>query len=479
MFELLNTKLHTYGISPALLIGLFVVSLMLSMPLMAQVCDGNLGENIFTDGDFGRGNTNVVSTDPQIAPGYHYEPHPPPNDGSYTITNYTGLWNLFPGWLQIRDNSTDQFGYMMVVNASYEPGLFYEKEILDLCENTLYEFSADIINMLSSGSNMIKPNVSFLLDAVVMYNTGEIPEDEKWNTYGFTFTTAPGQFSVKLSLQNNAPGGMGNDLALDNIAFRPCGPEALILPKELSNICEDGDPILLSATLVGNQFDTPSYQWQQSFDEGGSWQDIPAAIGSQISHTDLSGGYYHYRYLVANGDDNLSNSKCRIVSNVKIVHVHPKAYDLVDTICEGHGYRVGDNVYSTTGEYEDSLIGAIGCDSIVRLTLTVMPYTGMQTEYTYSHPSCSYLEDGTFYVENISSGWPPYHFSFGGEPKNIDQTITNLPGGSYFFSITDHFGCGIEDSVTLISPHPFVVDLGPDFQIAVGALIQIVPSTNY
>ena len=171
------------------------------MPSFSQVCEGNLGENIFSDGDFGRGNTNVVSTDPNIAPGYIYQPHPPPDDGYYTIANSNYLWNNFPGWLKIKDNSSDIFGYMMVVNASYDPGLFYIKVITGLCENTLYAFSADIINLMMRGSNAIKPNVSFMLDGVVVYNTGDIPEDETWNTYGFTFTTGPGQNSLTLSLQ--------------------------------------------------------------------------------------------------------------------------------------------------------------------------------------------------------------------------------------------------------------------------------------
>ncbi len=73
---------------------------------------------------------------------------------------------------------------------------------------------------------MIKPNVSFLLDGQEIHSSGDVPEDEEWHTYGFTFTTDPGQFSLTLSLQNNAPGGNGNDLAIDNISFHPCGPEA-------------------------------------------------------------------------------------------------------------------------------------------------------------------------------------------------------------------------------------------------------------
>jgi hypothetical protein len=112
-----------------------------------------------------------------------------------------------------------------------------------LCDNTLYVFTADVINLIKPGTaNHIDPNVSFLIDDAEQYSTGTIPKTGNWQTYGFTFTTEPGQNSVVLSLRNNAPGGIGNDLAIDNIEFRPCGPEALILPLEIENICQDGSP---------------------------------------------------------------------------------------------------------------------------------------------------------------------------------------------------------------------------------------------
>jgi len=231
-----------------------------------QICGGNLGENIFESGDFGSAFSNIVLQDPQIAPGFQYTISPPPGDGFYTITNNTGQWsNLFTGWLSIGDNSPDPNGYMMVVNASFSPGLFYEQEISGLCDNTLYEFSADVINLIESSQGFILPNISFLIDGNAVFTTGPVPENEQWNTYGFTFITEPGQNTITLSLRNNAPGGIGNDLALDNITFHPCGPEALILPTTIANICEDGAPITLEATIVCTQYDTPAFQWQQSF----------------------------------------------------------------------------------------------------------------------------------------------------------------------------------------------------------------------
>ena len=120
--------------------------------ILAQtvLCTGNLGDNIFISGDFGRGNANVYPLDPGLAPGFIYTLQVPPDDGQYTLTNDMTKWPfVFPSWIKIGDNSQDPLGYMMVVNASYTPGIFYEQVIDNICENTLYEFSADVITLLT------------------------------------------------------------------------------------------------------------------------------------------------------------------------------------------------------------------------------------------------------------------------------------------------------------------------------------------
>lgn len=447
---------------------------ILLLPLSAQICDGNLGENIFTEGDFGTGSSNVVQVDPQIAPGYNYTNIAPPPDGWYLITNNIALWPSCFGWVEIQDNSTDPNGYMMVVNASYTPGLFYEQQVDGLCENTLYVFSVDIFNLIHTGDNLIRPNVSFLINDEIVYTTGEIPENQEWNTYGFTFSTEPGQTSVKLSLANNAPGGGGNDLALDNITFRPCGPEALILPTEIANICEDGDPIDLEATILGDQYDTTYVQWQQSFDEGNTWQNIPGETNTFYTHQELSGGYYYYRYLLANDASNLLNPKCRVVSNVKIVYVVPKFYMVSDSICEGLSYELGNSSYSATGIYVDSLLTSIGCDSIVTLDLTILPDDGIAIEVDANSPSCDYLQDGSINILNITNGYPPYNIFINNEASS-SGALSNLPSGIYEYFVSDLYGCTASYEVFLNPPPPFTVDLGPDQTLGLGDELQLNP----
>ena len=447
----------------------------------AQVCTGNLGDNIFEAGDFGKGVTNLLYPNPGIAPGYGYANSVPPPDGLYIITNNTGAWSgLYPTWLGIRDNSNDPNGYMMVVNASFSKGIFYEQIVTGLCENTLYEFSADVINLIRRNvTGHIKPDVHFLINDETKYMTGEIPQSEQWNTFGFTFITGSGETSVKLTLRNNAPGGIGNDLALDNISFRPCGPEALILPTEVANICEDGKPIDLFATVVGNQYPSPAFQWQRSFDEGKTWVDINNATTNSTPHTELAGGFYYYRYLLSGDADNLDNSKCRVNSNVKIVRVVPKFYTITDTLCLGLGYQVENTVYRETGIYIDSLTSSLGCDSIVTLNLTILPDNGIEATFTTTPPSCDGYQDASIAVEQIKDGYPTYQITLDKQTFLNEGIFSELSAGNYLITIKDRYGCTLERNVIIENPELFVINIGQDTTIELGESIGLGFETNY
>ena len=450
--------------------------------LSAQVCTGNLGDNIFLEGDFGAGAANLLSPNPNIAPGYAYTFNVPPVDGQYVLTNNTAVWsNLYSAWLPIGDNSPDPNGYMMVVNGSFEPGLFYEQVVDELCGNTLYEFSADVINLIRTNvTDHIKPNVSFLLDGVVLFSTGNIPQDETWTTYGFTFTTNPGQETVVLSLRNNAPGGNGNDLAIDNISFRACGPTALILPDEIANICEDGSPILLEATVVGTQYVNPAYQWQQSPDGGITWVDIAGATGATYLHNDLNGGAYFYRFLLADGMANLGSEKCRVNSNVKIVNVIPKEYMVADTICEGQTLIVGNSVYSVSGVYTDSLMSFFGCDSILTTDLTVLEDAGILADIAVTMPSCFGVDDGSINISAVTNGVAPYQYFFEGIDFGAVNFYSDLAGGTtYNIVISDAIGCSSSLDLFINDRPELLLELGENQLVELGQSVEITPAYNF
>lgn len=451
-----------------------LIIFLLPLSLKSQVCQGNLGDNIFTDGDFGSGTANISTNNPGLAPGYSYTTSPPPVDGWFTIANSTNWAGLYPTWLNIRDASDDPNGYMMIINASFDPGLFYDQTVTGLCENTLYEFSADAINLIRNGvPDHIAPNITFLLDDVPVTSSGDIAQDEQWHQYGVLFTTGPGQTSVKLSIRNNAPGGNGNDLALDNISFRTCGDPAQILPKEIENICENGNPIDLNATIVGNQYPNPAVQWQESFDGGLTWQDIAGATDLTYQHTNLAGGTYYYRYLLAGSPQNLLNLKCRIVSNVKLIYVQPKFWTTIDTICEGIDYFNQGELITESGIYVDSLTSSLGCDSVVTLDLTIVPDPGIAVDFQASSPACSEDTGGTIIIENIANGYPPYEVLLDDVSIGNNSNFSNLPVATYDFLVTDKFGCSFSRSIDLSPPNEFAVDVGDDISVTLGDQVTV------
>ncbi len=459
----------------------FSLAFILNTYAQTDICTGNLGDNIFTSGDFGSGQINIPSKPADIISTYSYVGQGPPRDGAFTLTNNTGDWaGLFSAWLAIGDQSNDPNGYFMVINADFTPGVIYEQTIEGLCENTLYAFSADVINLVRTGvTNHVEPNVSFLLNDVEQYTSGNIGQTERWNTYGFTFTTDPGVTTMTLSLRNNAPGGIGNDLAIDNVTFRPCGPIAEILPKDIANICEDGDPIAINATINGDQFGAGAFQWQQSFDEGLNWFDIDMANQNTIEHTEKSAGFYYYRYLLSNTPENLSNVKCRVNSNTKIVQVVPKLFDIERSICEGLSFDVGTSSYNQSGIYTDSLISSLGCDSIVTLDLTIVPDEGIDPIIQFDDPICTGGTGGFIEIFNIQNINPPYRIELGERRATSFVKFVELTAGVYDIFIEDAVGCTFEETVELIDPAQFVIDLGMDVVIDLGESVTINPITNY
>lgn len=450
-----------------------VATPFLLMPDSTGSCSGSLGENIFSDGDFGSGFPNIVSVDPGTAPDYIYTTNTPPGDGFFTITNNSGNWpNIWGSWLQIRDNSNDPNGYFMVVNASFQPGLFYTQEVDGLCPETEYVFGADVINMIRSGvANHIRPNLTFELDGQVFLTTGDIVQDEIWHTYDFTFSTLPGQTSVTLSIRNNAPGGIGNDIGLDNISFRACGPRVEILPADTSYVCVQpgAPPLTLNSVVPGNTFSF--FQWQVSGDQGLSWTELPNGQQGSYTISDFATGTYLYRFLLASSFANLDNIKCRLISPSKPLVSVPIFYESADTICEGSSLTIGNSVYTQAGVYVDSLISSIGCDSIITRTVVSLPQPSPAIPLEAVPPSCWGDADAQIVVSANPGGIPPFQYSLDGGMFGTASLFTGLTAGNYQVEATDRYGCRFEAQVLIENPPPLTLEVPADTTLIFGQLL--------
>ena len=292
--------------------------------LHAQLCTGSLGDPVVKI-DFGNGAANYSFT----APGYRLTTGSCPNDGEYSITTFQS--NCGRQWHSVAADHTGGGAFMMV-NASNTPGDFFLQTVSNLCPNTTYEFSAWVLNVVNNPA-LIKPNLTFRVESTAgavlnQYSTGDIGvfSQPTWEPFGFYFTTGLGTNTVVLRITNNAPGGGGNDLALDDIQFRPCGPtlrSAALAGQDTVRVCEYNQiPILYQGNLSAG-FTAPAYQWQVSTDTARTWTDIPGANSLQFLRNPSAPGYFLYRLTVAESGS-LGISSCRIASNIHVADIFSK-----------------------------------------------------------------------------------------------------------------------------------------------------------
>jgi gliding motility-associated-like protein len=296
----------------------------------AQTCTGGLGDPI-VDITFGSGAGFGGSLAAGIT-NMTYIANQCPSDGSYTITGSTA--NCFGNtWLNVtQDHTGDPNGYFMLINASYQPSVFYTQTINGLCPGTSYQFAAWILNMVDI-QGLILPNITFTIlstsGAVLQsYSTGNIPASASvdWTQYGFYFNTPANVTSVVLQMTNNASGGDGNDLALDDITFRAAGPTiqatAVGYSSDSISLCQnDPSTVTLNAT-VENCYATAAYQWQESTDGGTTWANISGATNLSYLRQPSGTGAYEYRLTVAQ-TGNIGISSCEVASSPISISVVP------------------------------------------------------------------------------------------------------------------------------------------------------------
>lgn len=378
-----------------------------------QQCTGSLGDPI-VNFSFGSGPNFGPALGASVT-SMQYAANQCPNDGYYTITNYTS--NCFNNsWHTVTDHTGNANGYFMLINASFAPSDFYVKQVDGLCSGTTYQFSAWVVNVLNR-LNGINPDITFSIektDGTVLqsYNSGNILANSTgpvWKQYGMYFTTPPGVTSVVIRMRNNAPGGDGNDIGLDDIAFRPAGPSTIIsssIPGDSINVCNS--TVALNATIESCYLSN-EYQWQVSVNNGG-WTNISGANTASYTVPVQPAGKYKYRLLVS-AAGNIQVSTCRVSSNVFTVVVVPEpvVQNISAAICNGQTYTLPSGVkINIAGNYKDTVRYAFGCDSLItNLQLTVQSPTIINNDVeickgaTYTLPAGAMVSAAGIYRDTL------------------------------------------------------------------------------
>ncbi|MCR8559354.1 gliding motility-associated C-terminal domain-containing protein [Mucilaginibacter sp. BJC16-A38] len=391
-----------------------------------QECTGSLGDPVFKE-DFGSG-TNPGPALGSAVTNYPYVGSDCPNDGNYTIINRTS--GCFSGWRTMTDHTGNPNGYFMLINASSQPGLFYTQAVPagQLCPGTQYEFSAYINNVLlpgGCGGAGVKPNLTFTIqkpDGTPIgqpYNTNDVPSVEQgqdgWIKYSTYFTTPVDVTSVIVRIVNNKPGGdqCGNDLALDDITFRACGPIiqtgfSSVTGKTTQDVClNDSQTVTLKAKADGSSI----YQWQFFNTVGNSWTDIPGANSDtyvRLANNSVAGTYLYRVGIVAGGGD-INTLTCRtysaplsvVVNALPVASITP-----LGPVCEG----------------TPLILTASGGDTYV--------WSGTNIQNSSQNPlviSNATLADAGKYTVTPYRITPNSQLSCAGTPADVQVTITPKP----------------------------------------------------
>ena len=391
---------------------------------LGQICTGSLGDPVVNI-DFGRGQ----NPGPPLPPGvvsYTFTTQPCPQDGFYTVVNNTvGCFNNT--WHTLNEDRTpnDVNGFMMLVNAGFAASDFYVDTVRGLCGGTTYEFAAWVVNVLrptSCNGQGVTPNLRFTIETITgavlgIFQSGDIAStnNPEWKQFGLFFKTPPNINNIVLRITNTNPGGCGNDLALDDITFRPCGPKVTTsFPNavgSLINTCETNIASIDVVATLSTGFASPVYQWQTSEDNGLTWDDIPGATQLIFQRPPTPAGTYLYRIAVAE-QGNMSIQTCRIVSNVLSIIVQPIPGQLIRSnspVCEGQLIQLdvstgvtfqwtGPNGFTATGP-RPSLIAtpnAAGIYSVTAIDGFGCPGANQTTVVVNAKPNVTSTPDTSF-----------------------------------------------------------------------------------
>jgi gliding motility-associated-like protein len=389
----------------------------------AQLCTGSLGDpvvNITFGSGTNPGPLGAATTN------YSFVTTSCPNDGSYTITNNSTSC-FSNSWHTLTEDHTpgDVNGDMMIVNASFNPGVFYLDTVKNLCGETTYEFSAWMLSILKSSAcngSGINPNITFSIEStsgtvIQTYNTGIIPNlfSPQWAQYGFFFSLPPGVSNLVLRMTNNAPGGCGNDLALDDITFRPCGPKvgaAFVNVNgsgDTANYCINDNKTITISGNVQTGYTNPAFQWQQSTDSGVTWQDIPGQTTNTYTKTFSAAGKFLYRMSAAEAS-NISIARCRVASNILTI--------VIDAI--------------------------------------PVPGAGNSSPVCVNKPVTLFSKNGYTYAWTGPAGFTSSEAS----PVIAAAALNNA--GKYYVLVTTKGGCSKKDSTTIIVSAIPIANAGPD-----------------
>ena len=401
-------------------------------------------ESVF-NGDFEQGNVGFTSA-------YTYSTNLYP-ESTYSVGDYAG--DFHPDFVGTGHGGTGNF---MVINGATSPNTNIWTEQITVVPDTYYAFSTWVCTVSPAGD---AARLQFSINGIQL---GEVfsapPYTGEWLQF-YELWYSGTSTSATITILNQNTVGSGNDFGLDDISF--CELVLLGAPECTITV----GSMTAMATADNTELCEGGYTMLHAFPSGGvgnyrfNWTPSNTLDNPTSQHPMATPEVGTTTYTCHISDDYSSQD----VSVTIVVHPN-EVEDTYETICANSTFDYYGQQVSTPGVYEHHLQTEFGCDKILYLHLDNWP---IYDETLITESICygeSYLFYGTSYSQSCQEMYVD-HSSHGcdsivrlnltvypandttlidpsiceGETYNFHGTIYSQDGQTAYFDTVDSHGC--------------------------------------
>ena len=412
-------------------------------------CEGYApGDESVVNGDFNQGNTGFTSA-------YEYNSNLW-NEGTYYVDSDASLHHEnFHGY------GHGGSGNFMMVNGSISPGTNVWTEQISVHPNKWYAFSTWACTLAGVAGQMAL--LQFSINGTQIGEVFSAPSSTMvWEQF-YELWYSGNATTATITILNQNTNGDGNDFGLDDISFRELvlvgSPTCTVYVNSMSatataddtELCEGGSTTLHALPTGGSG--NYSYSWTPANSLNNANIQHPVAIPPVGTTT----------YTCHITDNSWGSSQNVSVSIV--VHPNEVAHEY-DTICEGDTYDFYGQIVSAPNVYEHHTQTQFGCDKTIYLHLDNWPVYDETTITEFICEGESYTFYGTAYDQNCEvpyidhsahgcdsivrlnlTVYPPNDTTLVdpticvGDTYNFHGTLYDQDGQIVYFDTIDNHGC--------------------------------------
>lgn len=259
------------------------------LPVFSQTCNNESVQFTETFGQ-GQGSTSL----PAGRTNYNYNGSSSLSDGDYELHRNS---QSRPEWHESSDHTGNYRGRMMITNASYTPGEFYRDTVYGLSAASTFNVYLYAMNVNTVGTcspNPILPRLQLIVESynsngtftqIASIISDDLPQTQNptWVRISGLFNLPAGVTSVRYRILNNATGGCGNDVAIDDITFSQCAYTILPVRGMSLRAHNEGSSVELSWSTV-QEINTDRFVVEKSAD-GVNWSTVTSVKAAGNSNS--------------------------------------------------------------------------------------------------------------------------------------------------------------------------------------------------